>query len=202
MIPLADRSAAQNSHEFRFLLGDMFYETLIYHDDLHFDYSGAGSPTAQFVENHDYSWSPHLGFEYQYKFVDWCGIGLHVDWQNTGWNRIHYDHMGREISRTRERFYNLSLMPTIRFTYVKRDHFDLYSSLGAGLVINGGTEKDMAGNYTAYGVAFEAAVLGMSFGKDHWWGFVEVGGLSGLKDVNTIYMLASRILTLGVSYRL
>lgn len=202
IIPLVDLAAAKGSHELRFTMGDMLYETLIYHDDLHFDYSGAGSPNALFVENHGYAWSPHLGLEYQYRCLDWLGIGLHLDWQNTGWNRIYYDHLGREVTRTRERFYNMCIIPNFRFTYVQRDRFNLYSSVGAGLVINGGTELDMAGNRTAYGVAFQAAVLGMAFGQDPWWGFIEVGGLSGLKDTNTIYLLASRILTLGIGLRL
>lgn len=187
-------------HEVRLLIGDMQWETLIWHNDAHGVYTGAGDPTTTFYEKTKYAWSPHLGLEYQYRINYWLGVGLQADFQTTTWHLMGYNNMDKLVSDERQYFYNLCFLPTVRFTYFHHPYVNLYSSIGAGLVINGGSEKDLHGNNTAYGGALDIAVLGLRAGKDNWYGSIELGGLSALKNKQTFYMLCSRIFTVGVSY--
>lgn len=188
-------------HEVRLLVGDMFFETLLWNDDAHANHTGMGGPTTEFVEKQHTFWTPHLGGEYQYRLNDWCSLGAQVDFQYTGWQRVVYNNMNVQTGNTRECFYNLSILPTVRFTYLHHPYVNLYSAVGLGMDINGGTETDIHGNHVALGAALDIAVLGMSVGANHWFGSVEVGGLTALKNKDTMFMLASRILTVGIGYR-
>lgn len=190
---------AISKSEVRLLIGDMFWESLIWHNAPHADRTGW--PAGDYTENTDYGWTPHLGLEYQYRCNRWLSVGLQADYQQTVWKTRHYNNRNELTGTDKQTFYNISILPTVRFTYFHHPYVNLYSSIGLGLDINGGTETDLRGKNIAYGAALDIAVLGLSAGKDHWFGSVEVGGLSALKDKGTIFMMASRILTFGVGYR-
>lgn len=192
---------AASPHEVRLLVGDMLCESLFWYDDAHADYTGLGSASSVFVEQQHTFWTPHFAGEYQYRLNDWCSVGAQVDFQYTGWHRVTYNTMNAEVDNTREHFYNLSFLPTVRFTYFHSPYVNLYSSVGLGLDVNGGTETDIHGKRVAFGAALDIAVLGLSAGANNWFGSMEVGGLSALKNKGTMFMMASRILTVGVGYR-
>lgn len=189
-----------NKSEFRLTIGDMFFETLIWYDHPHTNYTGAGTPTTEFTEDHKFAWTPHFGIEYQYRVNWWCGIGMLVDGQYTGWQRVRYNNQNVETYRTKENFYNLAVIPTVRFTFMHTQHVNLYAGLGVGVDINGGSETDLKGKHTAAGAAVNITALGIRAGNGHWYGSAELGGLYALKNMNAIYMVSSRILTVGVGY--
>lgn len=190
---------ATRKSEIRLLVGDMLWESLIWHNAPHANYTGF--PDRDYIENNHYGWTPHLGLEYQYRWNDWLSFGAQVDYQQTVWKTQHYNNQNTLTASESQTFYNISILPTVRFTYYHHPYVNLYSSIGIGIDINGGTEKDIYGKTTACGVALDIAVLGISAGKDRWFGTIEFGGLSAMKNKATIYMLASRIVTVGVGVR-
>lgn len=192
---------AASPHEVRLLVGDMLCESLIWYDDARADYTGVAGPGLVFSERHRTFWTPHFAGEYQYRLNDWCSVGAQLDFQYTGWRRELYNSLNEEVGNTREHFYNLCLIPTVRFTYFHSPYVNIYSAVGLGLDINGGTETDIHGKHVAVGAALDMAVLGLSAGANNWFGSIEVGGLSAMKNKGTIFMFASRILTVGVGYR-
>ena len=188
---------ATRKSEIRLLIGDMFWETLVWHDAPHANTTGWNT---EFTEKTHYIWTPHIGLEYQYRWNKWLSFGLQADYQQTFWNSNHTDVIGN-VTTTPQTFYNVSILPTVRFTYFHHPYVNLYSSIGLGIDINGGSETDIKGKHTACGAALDIAILGLSAGKDRWFGSVEVGGLSALKNKGTIFMMASRIVTVGVGCR-
>lgn len=192
----------QNSpHELRFLVGDMLSESVFWFDDAHANYTGIGGPASIFPEKHNTFWTPHFAGEYQYRFNKWLGFGLQLDFQYTGWRREEYNNQNDLVSSQKEHFYNLSILPTVRFTYFHHPYVNVYSAIGLGLDVNSGTETDIHGKHTAMGAALDIAAVGFSAGKDNWFVSAEVGGLSAIKNKGTIFMVVSRILTIGAGYR-
>ncbi|MCQ2334967.1 MAG: porin family protein [Paludibacteraceae bacterium] len=192
---------SERPHECRFMVGDCLSESLFWYDDTPADYRNVGTASSRFTERQKTFWTPHLAVEYLYRLNSWCSLGGQVDFQYTGWQNVVYNNQNAILDRSPQGFYNLSLMPTARFTYYHSPSVDIYSSISLGMDINGGSEVDMKGHHTAVGVALEMAVLGFTFGKERWYGCVEGGGLSAMKNKGTLFMAMSRILTIGVGYR-
>lgn len=192
---------ADSPHEVRLLIGDMLSETMFWYDDTHVNYRGLGGTNSLFTEKQHTFWTPHFAGEYQYRLNGWLSVGAQLDFQYTGWQKVTYNNLNVELSNIREHFYNVSILPTVRFTYFHSHYVNLYSSVGLGLDINGGTETDIHGKHVAVGAAVDMAVLGLTAGANGWFGSVEVGGLSAMKNKGKIFMLTSRIVTVGVGYR-
>ncbi len=190
----------KENQELRLAIGDMFFENLIWHDQIHKDYYGAPAGVV-FTEDTHYRYMPHISMEYSYYMFPWMSVGGIVDFQNTAWHREKYDNTNRFLGYSKENFCNLSMMAGVRFTYLRREHIGLYSSLALGLDINGGSERDGFGHYTACGFAADVRLIGFKAGNGHWWGFVELGGMNALKKKSVIYMLGSELFKAGVSYK-
>lgn len=187
---------SMHPHDLRIGVGDMLFETLIWHNGQHPNYSGAEPGTYQ--ERQRCRWTPHLMVGYTYRVNRWLGVGLQADFQHTAWEDRYYNNTNVLVDKQQQYFYNLSILPTVRFTYLHAKHVSLYSSISIGLNINGGSETNVRGQNTVCAVGIDAAVLGMNIGKERWFGFVEVGGLSSLRGQNEIFLLMSRIVTAGV----
>ena len=203
-VTLSAKSAGQvdpaQKHEVRLGLGDMLFETLIWNNQVHKDYS-AGLPGSVFNEKRDYAYSPHISGEYTYRILPWLSLGGIVDFQITGWKNHQYDNTNREVNVSNGNFYNLCIMPSVRFNYFRREHVELYSAIAAGMDINGGTETDSFGRHTEVGVAADLRFIGAAFGSGCWWGFIELGGTYALRNKNCMYLMNSEIFKLGVSYK-
>lgn len=186
-------------HEFRLGAGDMLFETLIWHDQLHKTYeSGAGSA---FPEKRDYRYTPHFSGEYSYHILPWMSLGAMLDLQVTNWNTYNYNGQNKLAWVDESRFWNFCIMPVIRFNYLRADHVGLYSSLAAGMDLNGGTEKDGFGRNVQVGAALDIRLIGVRVGGGHWWGYAELGGLFALRNPQCMYMLGSSLGRVGVSYK-
>ena len=196
----AETTAARDSmrHEVRVAVGDMLFETLMWHNDVHRNY--LGSPDRAYTERQHFCYTPHIGAEYQYRINRWLGVGALVDFQYTAWENRTYNNLNQLTATSDENFYNLTILPTVRFTYLHTEYVSLYSSLALGMNINGGTETDIYGKKTAVGAAFDIGALGITVGHGHWFGSAELGGMFALKNTATIYMLASRIVSVSVGY--
>lgn len=184
-------------NELRLTFSPWLYESLIWHERPHFDYHGAGSDNTVFAENHNFVYTPHMGVDYMRHINSWCSVGVLMDFQYTGWNKVRYNNQDAVTGQSKECFYNLSIVPSVQFTYLWHPNVNLYSAIGLGMDINGGTETNLQGKHTALGAAINITMLGLRVGKGRWYGCAEVGGLYALKNMNAIYMIGARIISVG-----
>lgn len=206
MLCLAVGARAENKwaylnmrHEVRMGWGDQLFESLMWHNPLYYTRSN-DSRTWLYHEN--YHHDQHIWAEYQYREKGWFSFGAMADISFVHWDDVTRDGRGDEISRSRGHyFYNFVLMPTIRFTYFHHEYVNLYSGLGFGMDINGGTETDGLGRKTVVGMAANITVIGISANYNRWFWTVDFGGMYALRDMNTIFMLSSRIINVGFGAR-
>ncbi|MCQ2184500.1 MAG: hypothetical protein MJY62_03715 [Bacteroidales bacterium] len=206
LFPVGELSAGSRNtrdgmrHEVRLGVGDMCFETLIWHDQIHQNYTGTPDGSL-FVENTSYRYTPHFSGEYAFHATPWLSIGAIADFQYTGWQRDYYNNTNVSQRTTRENFYNLVIMPTIRFNYFRRNHVGLYSSISGGLGINGGSEANGFGKKTVCCGAFQLCLVGVRAGAGHWWAFADFGLLASMQSPNIMYMLGSELVKAGVSFK-
>ena len=119
-----------------------------------------------------------------------------------GWDDVTRNGVGAVVNTSKNHyFYNLVFMPTVRFTYFHHPYVNLYSGLGVGMDINGGTETNALGRNTDIGAAVNITVFGVSANYDRWFWTVDFGGLTALKNANTIFMACSRIINVSFGAR-
>ena len=187
-------------NELRIGWGDQLFESLIWNNPTSIISTMPDSYRRTYKE--DYSHNQHLWLEYQWRFNHWFSLGGMIDLSEVNWDNVTRDGKGREVARTTGNyFYNAVLMPTIRFTYFHHDNVNFYSGLGIGLDINGGSETNGLGNKTDVGAAINITVFGISANYKRWFWTVDCGGLYALKNANTIFLMSSRIINVGMGVR-
>lgn len=187
-------------HELRIGWGDMLFESLMWHNPKSIIISMPADYRQLYHEN--YSHNQHLFLEYQYRHKYWFGFGAMIDMGEVNWDDVTRDGAGKEVSREKGHyFYNLTIMPTVRFTYLHHPNVNLYSGLGLGMVINGGSETNADGQNTEVGAAFNLTVFGISANYRRFFASVEFGGLYGLQNANTIYLASSRMISASLGAR-
>ena len=193
-----DYSTRRN--ELRVGWGDQLFETMMWRNPT---YTITSMPTDQlytYHENHKYY--QHIWLEYQWRFFHWLSFGGMVDGSGVSWDEVVRNGAGTEITRNKDQhFYNIVLMPTVRFTYFHHPNVNLYSGLGFGMDINGGTETNLYGNHTDVGAAVQITAIGVSANYDRWFFTFDLGGLTSLRNTNAIFMACSRILNVGIGAR-
>lgn len=185
-------------HSISFVLSDPIWETAVFHNRAEVDFTGSGSGY-HFIQNNDYKYTPHFAVEYMYKVNDWLSAGASVDIQGTYWNR--YDTCDGIKLSSRQNFYNLCILPTARFNYFNKGLVNLHSSVSVGIDINGGTEVNYVGKKTMVVPALDFNFVGISVGKGHWYGTFDLGTTVALYDKTMIFLLGSRLMRLGVTYK-
>lgn len=187
-------------NELRIGWGDQLFESLIWHNPTSIITTMPDSYQQVYKEN--YSYNQHVWMEYQWRFTHWFSLGAMVDFSHVGWDEVTRNGKGTELNRKEEQFfYNAVIMPTIRFTYFHHENVNFYSGLGVGLDINGGTETNALGNHTDVGAAINLTVFGISANYQRWFWTVDCGGLYALKNMNTIFLMSSRIVNVGMGVR-
>lgn len=196
-----DVTSEFSRHEVRLGVGDMLFETMIWHNQVHKSY--AGSPAEiLYPEKRGYSFLPHISGEYSYHLLPWMSLGCALDFQQTYWRTEYFNSADDRVKESvKENFFNLCILPTIRFNYFRREHVGLYSALAVGMDINGGTEKNGRGQKTVVGAALDLRPIGVIFGAEHYWGYVELGCLNALKSKDEMFLLCSEIVRIGLSYK-
>ena len=187
-------------HEVRIGWGDQLFESLMWHNPTNIM---TNMPTTWEKTYHeDYRHHQHLWAEYQYRVTHWFSYGGMIDMSEVDWDDVTRNGAGLEVSRSKNHyFYNVVLMPTVRFTYFFHENVNLYSGLGIGLDINGGTEKNAFGKKTEVGAAVNITLIGISANYDRWFWTVDFGGMYALQNTNKIYMASSRIINVGFGAR-
>ena len=194
------RRVLQWKSELRFGWGDQLFETLMWHKPTSIITTMPDTWTKTYHEN--YSYNQHLWIEYQYYYAYWFSLGGLVDLSEVGWNDVTRNGAGIETNVSeRKYFYNAVVMPTIRFTYISHPNVHLYSGLGLGMDINGGTEPNSKGNKTEIGLAANITFIGVSANFSRCFFSFDFGGMLALRDKNTIYMAMSRIMSVGFGVR-
>ena len=190
----------QNRNELRVGWGDQLFESLVWHNPTSFVCTLPESFEKMYHE--DYHYDQHVWLEYQRRFAYWFSIGLMMDWSDVRWTDVTRNGQGNEVAREGGHwFYNLVLMPTIRFTYFHHDYVNIYSGLGFGMGINGGSETNAKGKKTDVGAALNLTVLGVSANYDRWFMAVDFGGLYSLKNTNAIFLASSRMINVSIGAR-
>lgn len=193
-----DRAAMH--HELRVGWGDQIFETLAFHQPTSLVTTGSTSQFFNYKENYHYS--QHFFAEYQYRLNSWFGAGALLDGSGVTWDGTTRNGLGEEVDRNPgQYFYNIVVMPTIRFTYLHHPYVDLFSSLGAGACINGGTEEDAHGHHTAVAPAFNITLLALSVNYKRFFTTVDFGGMYSLLNANTIFMAKSRMFAVSLGVR-
>ena len=118
----------------------------------------------------------HIFADYRYQLSKLIGLGVQTDFQGIFWKE------GTAPSDN----YDLSILPTIRFTYFRSEWVELYAGAAVGLML-------------AFVVCLNP--FGVQFGKGAWTGSAEIAPLTALSGSNKIYMLGSRIFSLSINYR-
>ena len=190
----------ENHNELRIGWGDQLFESLMWHNPT---YITTTMPvTNNYLYRENYKHYQHLWLEYQWRFNHWFGLGGMIDGSGVSWDEVTRNGAGTEVSRDpNHHFFNLVIMPTVRFTYYHHENVNLYSGLGLGLGINGGSEVNAKGKKTDVGAAVNVTVFGVSANYNRWFMTTEFGGLTSLKNMNTVYMLCSRIINVSIGAR-
>ena len=178
-------------HEIRLGYGDPFFETMAWHASPMLDYG---------EQTHNYRYTGHIFLEYQYRVNYWFSFGVQADYQQVFWDKWTYTPTEVQIESDRY-FYDISVFPTMRFTYLHTYWVNLYSGLGAGILVNAGTEKDMRGRTVAVAPVVDISLIGLSVGHDMLFGTLEFGGMFSLLNMNEIYMVDSRIISASIGVR-
>ena len=187
-------------NELRLGWGDQLFESLMWHNPT--SYTTTVPTSYEQTYHEDFQHHQHLWLEYQWRFKYWFSMGLMTDLCEVDWNDVTRDGTGAELSRSEGHyFYNVVIMPTIRFTYFHHPNVNIYSGLGVGIDINGGTEKNAKGHKTDVGAAVNLTVLGISANYQQWFMAVDLGGMYALKDANTIFLASSRMINASIGVR-
>lgn len=173
-------------HEVRVGWGDPIFESAMKYE---FPHLGKPNTEVTYLPGHWFA-------EYQYYWLPWLSTGLIFDYTGMGWRDKN------DVTKANHCYYDISLLPTVRFTYYRHPWVKLYSAVMVGVTINGGTELDPVRNtktvcYPGVGIT----ALGMQVGQKGFYGAVEIGGLSALMNFKDIALLSSRMITLSVGYK-
>ena len=189
-----------SGHEAGIAVGDMFFETVIWHNQVHKDYSALPDGVTG-LEDTGFIYTPHISAEYAYTPLPWLSVGLVCDFQNTSWIRSFYDNKDRVVKSQKENFHNLCILPKLRFNFLNWQHVGLYASFAAGIDINGGSQENDFGKRTMAGAAVDLRFLGIRAGSGHYWGFADFGGMVALKSPNAIFLFGSQLARAGFTYK-
>lgn len=192
--------ARQRPHELRIGWGDQMFETLVWFGK---PYYSLYPETFIGTYKENYRYTQHWFMEYQYRIQHWFNFGAMVDYSGVIWDNVTRNGKGEELKRENNKnFHNISLLLTLRFTYLHSKYVSMYSGLGAGLNINTGSEVDFMGRQTVMAPALNLTVLGLSVGNEQWFGALEFGGLYSLMNTNEIYLAGSRMFTASIGVKL
>lgn len=165
-------------HQVRLGWGDPLFETLAFHEG-----ASVSDPSAR---TYGFGYTGHFFAEYQYRFNRVVSTGIQTDIEGIFW---------KQTPGVPSRNYNLSILPTLRLTFLNTRYVQLYGGLAVGLLI----AFDNTGRAEAAPVV-NLTPLGVQVGKGPWSGSLELGGMTALRNADTIYMLGSRLISLSVNY--
>lgn len=167
--------------------GDMLFETMAFYPGL----------SATGLEKYDFGYTGHLFAEYRYLVCDHIRVGIQTDAEGIFWKEAERDALRKpEGPVTPVRNYNVSLVPTIQFRFLDTEWVDLWAGMGTGVLFafDNARQVEIAPeiNFT---------LLGVEVGRGPWTGTLELGGMNALRNANSVYMFASRLVSFSINYR-
>lgn len=142
-------------------------------------------------------WAPHVFGEYMYRFNRWFGLGVQTDFYTRSNRMKEFNGYGDQIGPEHyESEFCWAVLPVARFTYLRRERVSLYSHIGLGVSANF-SMTDHHVDYTDVLPAFSATLLGVSVGRDHWFGTFELGSFN--TAANCMFM--ERLFSISAGYR-
>ena len=168
---------AENPHELRIGVGDcaIYYAQRYTTPGAPSVVPPVGSNTGEIKRSRDFDLIlPNIFVEYQYRINNWFSAGLQV---NTIWDKGS-DYMPDYSTDVRVLDFTegwIHMIPTATFTYFHRDWVNLYSGIGVGYAMQLETKGDTRNVWHTF--AAQATLLGISVGKNHWFGTFEAGAL-------------------------
>lgn len=128
-----------------------------------------------------------LGAECGYWFKDWFYVGGTFVWTGGFSRKENYQH--REVLGY-YKYNSFTLMPMVRFAWLRRGIVQLYSSLGLGLNlahVEEPIESDLDNTYMEGVIAYDVTFFGISVGRN-LFGYLDVGaGQRGAVSVGIGY---------------
>lgn len=110
-----------------------------------------------------------IGFEGGRWFREWFYFGGSLVWSG-GFIPIRYAPTHQRVSTLTST--NISVMPIVRFAWLRRGIVQLYSGLGLGLAV--GYNENLNYNDTTVDAAFDVTFIGLSVGRD-LFGYIDIG---------------------------
>ncbi len=173
-------------HLVRLGWGDPLFETLAFHE-------GAAQ---DFVRKDHFCYTGHFFLEYQYRLNRVVGLGIQTDIEGIFWKETPVDTYHKPTGASvPSRNYDLSILPTLRLTFLNSRYVQLYGGFAAGLMVAFDNSR-----HTELAPVVNITPLGVQVGKDAWSGTLELGGLTSLMGANKVYMLGSRLVSVSVNY--
>jgi hypothetical protein len=118
---------------------------------------------------------PNIFIDYQYRVNSWLAAGVQV---NTIWDKgtnSHYNPGAKDVLLVDFTEGWLHVIPSATFTYFSREWVNLYSGIGVGYAMQ--IESKNTTRNVWHTFAAQATLLGISVGKNHWFGSFEAGAL-------------------------
>lgn len=109
-----------------------------------------------------------VGFEGGRWFREWFYFGGSLIWSG-GFIPVHYSPTHQRVSTFTST--NITIMPTVRFAWLRRGIVQLYSGVGLGLAI--GYNENLNYNETLANVAYDVTFIGLSVGRD-LFGYIDI----------------------------
>ena len=127
-----------------------------------------------------------VSVSYGYRFYRWLDVGMVVSYYNE-FHRLYdsftNDYLGRVYN------HHITLMPTVRFTWLDRKWVRMYSSLAAGATFYTQSQTKVKGeaHYNSQNFAGHFTYLGITVGRS-FFGFAELGiGAKGFATMGLGY---------------
>ncbi|MBQ8832258.1 MAG: hypothetical protein IJ000_02045 [Paludibacteraceae bacterium] len=153
--------------------------------------------------------SGHIFASYAYQFTPLVSFGVEADavFLKNQFQMIngYGEHLKDPAISS---LYHISLLPTVRFTYMRDGFISLYSSVGLGTTYSG-YSSNLPSEWTEQspanvGITANIALCGMNMHYHNWYAEAEVGLMATkmlLWPQSSHPILTSRLLSLAVGYR-
>lgn len=184
-------------HEIRVGWADQLFEQVFWRNEV--PYVMAASQSRVYKQN--YRYRQHYWIEYQYSLAPWFSTGLMMDHSCVHWDNVTINGAGQELARNKDqRFYNMIMMPSMRITYMHKPHLEIYSELGLGFDLNGGTERNEKGRRLSLGYGYDLRPIGVRYNYKAAFVSADIGRTFAFRDSDHVFLAMGRIMAVSVGF--
>ena len=130
-----------------------------------------------------------ISAEYFYHAKEWLSIGCVFAYGKWKADYIKFDYNTGEDKKETNYY---TFMPAVKFDYIRKKNFGMYSKAALGMSISSTTDTDINGStykFSAeYKLNFQASFIGIEAGSPYFRGFAELGiGEQGIASIGVRY---------------